>query len=138
MSAAALHSERIDLTSDAEAVGPVQARLMTLGQAAGLDDAAVFQWTCAIVEALNNCIEHAYEEAPGRPISVRWAEYADRLEVEIRDQGRPMPPDLPEHGALAAVDALSGRGWHIIREWTDGIVYRTEPAGNLLVLTRNR
>ena len=35
MSAAALRSERIDLTSDAEAVGPVQARLMTLGQAAG-------------------------------------------------------------------------------------------------------
>jgi anti-sigma regulatory factor (Ser/Thr protein kinase) len=37
---------------------------------------------------------------------------------------------------MAEVDAESGRGWHIIRQWTDTATYAREANQDVLTLTR--
>jgi anti-sigma regulatory factor (Ser/Thr protein kinase) len=127
---------RLAIDSNPAEVAELQARLSALCGEAGLGEVAAFELTCAIVEAVNNCIEHAYEGEPGHPISLRWLRNGDGIAVEIRDRGLPMDSPPPENPDAAEADAESGRGWHIIREWTDTAVYRREGEENLLTLTR--
>ena len=125
------------LRSDPQEVPGLQYRLLTLCTEAGLDELGAFQLTTAIVEAVNNCIEHAYGGEPGHQIWLRWLVGPERVVVEIRDTGRAMHPGEPQPGeTIADVDAVSGRGWHIIRQWTTTAVYKSDRDGNLLTLTR--
>jgi sigma-B regulation protein RsbU (phosphoserine phosphatase) len=127
---------QLEIESDPMAVPELQTRLMTLCAEAGFVDLDAFQLTCAIVEAVNNCIEHAYGGRPGQPISLCWRAAHDGVTVEIRDRGAPLTSVVPETTEATDTDALSGRGWHIIRQWTDGASYRREGDENLLTLTR--
>jgi serine/threonine-protein kinase RsbW len=129
---------RIVLSSSPAEVSELQAKLSALCGEAGLDELAGFQLTCAIVEAVNNCIEHAYAGEVGKPISVSWMPNPEAIVVEIRDRGQPMPSLPPETAATPDVAAESGRGWHIIREWTDTADYIRETDENVLTLTRRR
>lgn len=124
----------IALSSDPAEVVHLQLRLASLCDEAGLDELTAFQWTCAIVEAVNNCIEHAYDGEAGHPISLRWELTADAVVVEIRDRGRSMPTPLPER--KMNLEAQSGRGLHIIRQWTDSAVFTPHDDENVLTLTR--
>jgi len=136
MKATTLSQVRFVVDSDPAAVPELQASLSALCGEAGLDDLAAFQLTCAIIEAVNNCIEHAYGGEPGHPITLLWLRRRDGVAVEIRDRGRPMASPPPESPAAAGADAESGRGWHIIRQWTDTVTYTRDANENLLVLTR--
>lgn len=127
---------RLEVNSNPAEVPELQARLSALCSEAGLDDMAAFQLTCAIVEAVNNSIEHAYGGEAGHPISLLWLRTGDRIAVEIRDRGLPMDLPPPESPAAAEADAESGRGWHIIHEWTDTATYAREANENVLTLTR--
>jgi anti-sigma regulatory factor (Ser/Thr protein kinase) len=56
--------------------------------------------------------------------------------VVIRDRGGSLPRHLLEGGATPDAAAESGRGWHIIRAWTDTVTYAREAKENVLTLTR--
>jgi serine/threonine-protein kinase RsbW len=126
------------LHSDPREVPGLQTRLLALCAEAGLDKLGAFQLTGAIVEAVNNCIEHAYAGEPGHRISLRWLVDPKHIVIEIRDNGRAMHAGAAQLGAAADLGAVSGRGWHIIRQWTDSAVYERDRNGNLLTLTRRR
>ncbi len=121
--------------SDSEGLADLQTRLLGLCNQAGLDEMATFKLTCAIIEALNNCIEHAYGGESGHPIDLIWTRNPRELAIEIRDQGHPMPDMAADASPMPGSDAESGRGWHIIREWTDSVSYTREPQHNVLTLT---
>ena len=124
------------LDSNPAEVPHLQARLSTLCGEAGLDDLAGFQLTCAVVEAVNNCIEHTFRGETGHQITLRWIRQQDSVIVEIRDQGEPMPALPAESPELPEPDAESGRGWHIIYQWTDRVTYARQGNENVLTLTR--
>jgi len=131
------HAEtRLIVDSNPAEVPHLQARLLTLCGEAGLDDLTGFQLTCAVVEAVNNCIEHAYRGEAGHQITLRWMRQRDSVSVEIRDQGGAMPALPAESSELPEINAESGRGWHIIHEWTDGMTYARQGNENVLTLTR--
>ena len=65
-----------------------------------------------------------------------WLKRQDGIAVEIRDRGQPMSSPPPESPVAAETDAESGRGWHIIRQWTDTATYTRERNENVLTLTR--
>ena len=67
---------------------------------------------------------------------IRWQRHPNHVTIEIRDEGKPMPEHLFETPVLAGTDAESGRGWHIIREWTDNVSYTRQGDENVLTLTR--
>jgi serine/threonine-protein kinase RsbW len=127
---------RLKVDSNPAEVPGLQARLSTLCIEAGLDDLAAFQLTCAVIEAVNNSIEHAYEGEAGHPVSLLWLRTGDGISVEIRDRGLPMDQPPPEKPDAAEAYAESGRGWHIIREWTDSATYGRDGEENVLTLTR--
>ncbi|MCO5763722.1 MAG: SpoIIE family protein phosphatase, partial [Chromatiaceae bacterium] len=126
---------RLRLYSDPADVAGVQPSLLDLCLEAGLDDMAAFKLTTAIVEALNNCIEHAYGGEPGHPIDLEWTRNAETVGVVIHDRGRPLPAMVLDPAPLAASDAESGRGWRIIHEWTDAVSYSRYGEDNVLTLS---
>jgi serine/threonine-protein kinase RsbW len=121
--------------SDPNELADLHARLLDLCAQAGLDALAAANFTTAIQEALNNCIKHAYGGEPGHPIDLLWSLNPGVVAIEIRDQGSPMPASALEPPPMPAWDAESGRGWHIIREWTDSVTYTRESLENVLTLT---
>lgn len=127
---------RLVVRSDPAEVPGLQSQLLTLCGEAGLDDLGAFQLTCAIVEAVNNCIEHAYSGETGHLISLRWLRGPESIAVEIRDSGQTLPLGTQQTRAPADVYAESGRGWQIIRQWTDSAIYERENDDNVLTLTR--
>lgn len=128
----------IDFNSDPDDMawhGLIETRLMPLAQAAGLGDLEIFGLQLALVEAVNNIIEHAYALEPGLPIAIRGECCGDALRYQLRDQGRPMPLPLPS-GQPAATDAAGGRGWQIIRAGFPDVHYERREGLNLLTLSR--
>jgi len=89
----------------------------------------------AIVEAVNNIIEHAYQYTDGHPIGVEALCQGGALVVVLRDRGRPMPQPLPP-GDLPAETAEGGRGWKIIRSVFPDVHYERIDGENQLRLKR--
>lgn len=103
-------------------------------EARGLSSDVTAQIELALVEALTNVVVHAYARCEGKPIALQWCRDDDYLQIEIRDEGRPIDA-LPE-GELPEPEAESGRGWYIIRALVDSVAYRREDGWNILVLRK--
>lgn len=83
-----------------------------------------------VIEAVNNCIKHAYENKTGHPIRVLWQVAGDRVLVRIQDQGLGMEASPPEPDPLSG----SGRGWGIISQWSHAFSYCAGPSFNRISL----
>jgi serine/threonine-protein kinase RsbW len=123
------------LHSDPAEVADLQPNLLDLCAQAGLDAMAAFKLTTAIVEALNNCIEHAYGGEPGLPIDLEWTRSTEAVTVAIHDEGHALPTPALDPATPASADAECGRGWQIIHEWTHAVSYRRTDRQNVLTLT---
>lgn len=127
---------RFTLLSNPEEAVELQQKLMELCTDSGFDALGAFQFTSAVIEAVNNCIKHAYAGEEGQPITLNWHRHHDSVAIELRDGGKPLPLRLLESPVLAETDAESGRGWHIIHAWSDHVSYAREGEENVLTLTR--
>ena len=127
---------RFNLHSNPREVVQLQQQLMDLCKDVGFGELSAFQFTSAAIEAVNNCIKHAYAGEEGYPITLQWRRHQDFVTIEIRDEGKPLPLHLLESPVLSGVDAESGRGWHIIHEWTGSVSYARQGDENILTLTR--
>lgn len=106
--------------------------------ALGLSDEAAGAVELSVVEAVNNCIEHAYREDPGHRVEVVAGVDGDMLRVVIRDRGSRMDwPAVCARADLAAdSDAEGGRGVFIIRSLMDGVSYSSVDGVNELTLMK--
>lgn len=109
-------------------------------QAMGLPAAALSDVQIALAESVNNIVEHGYDDAsPGR-IDLACALSGGRLDLEICDQGRPMPGGTPPEGSAprlcAARDDLpeGGFGWFLIRQLASSVDYSRRQGRNRLLL----
>ena len=104
-----------------------------------LSDQSTYEIELAVVEAVNNSIEHACHNEPGHPISVQLSLSADRITVIVSDSGE-SAESLRETTALDTVDPLHpperGRGLQIMRAVMDEVAYRTDGAFNLLTMVK--
>lgn len=91
-----------------------------------------------LAEALNNVVEHAYENDPGGTIDLRVAHSDKGLKFSITDFGIPMPDgELPlgrEPDPNVEIEALpeGGFGWFLIRDLTHELIYAREHDQNVL------
>ena len=80
-----------------------------------LDDMSAFHLQCAVIEVVNNCIQHAYLNKPGQPIRVSYQLDDDRVKIVVSDKGLAFLE--PEETSEADPMSESGRGLQIIRAW---------------------
>lgn len=95
----------------------------------------------SVVEALNNVIEHAYQSRPSGTIEVLVSIMARKVQVEIRDQGLPMPvfqePTLEyDENNLESLPE-GGMGRYLMHQMMDEIWYGHEAGENQLILQKS-
>ena len=98
----------------------------------------------ALVEAVNNAVEHAYHGEPGHPVWVEFEWAPDRLNLRVRDRGQPMAPGRLE-APLSLVDpdpddlstlSLRSRGLALIKSCMDTVEYEARDGVNTLSMSR--
>lgn len=123
----------IAIDSSPAAVPPLREQLSALAADAGLDPL----FPLAVVEAVNNCILHAYGGRPGQPIRVHWRRAGNAVQVDIRDRAPlPVPAKLLTPGPPPPPLGESGKGWFIIHQCSDAVDFAREGDWNRLTLTR--
>ena len=98
----------------------------------------------AMVEAVNNAVEHAYRSEPGHSVVVELLLAPDRLGLAVRDRGEPMDPrKLTGVGEVAKPDRADPKSWHprgrglaIIKSCMDSVEYQVRDGVNVLTMSR--
>ena len=102
---------------------------------AGLVGTPAFQVMTCVVEAVNNCVEHAYRDTPGE-IGIRLFRNARWLVVQVIDRG---PPVVQEEAPTEPDPMqINGRGWFIMQQWMDVARYRRRNLRNIVTLVKCR
>ena len=86
----------------------------------------------AAVEAINNAIEHAYGGRAGSEVAIQARIEDACLWIEVRDQGIALR--VPPEGVMPDPWDEHSRGWPLLRACMDRVEYRSDEAGNLLIL----
>ena len=132
---------RFQIESNLDEVALVGITVNALCSAIPLPDVEAYQIEMCVVEAVNNAIEHAYENMPGHPIEIRVSIDIDALKLIVRDEGRAMSGQS-ENPALeydpGNLDTLpeGGMGLYLIDSVMDEVSYQTEHGSNILTMTK--
>jgi anti-sigma regulatory factor (Ser/Thr protein kinase) len=98
-----------------------------------------------VVEAVNNCIEHAYQNRGNREIEVVFELVPDRLVVRVCDRGRMMDKDIFAQKSTSPLDVNDndlknlneqGRGLAIIKQIMDQVSYESVDGRNCLTMIK--
>lgn len=102
-----------------------------------LAEKASFKMELAVVEAVSNIIDYAYDNKQ-RAFSIASEIVDNAIVIELEDNGRPFDPlaspdvDLAENLDEAKIGGL---GIHLIRYYTDECIYQRENSTNKLKIT---
>ncbi len=113
-------ARQVDLSIESrlENVASVGETVNRLCRESGFSEGDAYNVELAVVEAVSNCVRHAYRGEPGHRVDVRLRLEGDRIEVRILDDGLPVPEASlglasgdavtvkTEHGEMTAVVAL--------------------------------
>jgi len=92
-----------------------------------------------LTEALNNVVEHAYEEKPDGNILIELEKVNINTVIKITDQGIAAPGTvITEGSALPNENKLPEGGWGLclIQALADTVEYVRRPDHNTLILTK--
>lgn len=131
----------LTLDSRLENVALAGRALHGIGAEAGLGPLECDQLELCTVEAVTNCVVHAYNGQPGHEVRVRVTLGEDALVLQVVDQGAPMPPEAleprePELPEDTLALAEHGRGLLILRMLMDSLDYTSDGRGNVLTLVK--
>jgi serine/threonine-protein kinase RsbW len=114
-------------------VGPVADAMAQFGYP-GTD---IFAVRLALEEALLNAIKHGNKNDPSRQVRVRSVVTAERVEVEVKDEGQGFDPSaVPNPCTAEGQQRASGRGIHLMRGCLSSVRYNER--GNAVTLTKLR
>jgi len=101
-----------------------------------LSPTEIYQIELSLAEAVNNTIKHAYHGQSGHEVEVIATVETDRLVIEIRDTGIPLPEQRRSAAVFDPDDVLSlpesGMGLHIIHTAMDKIEHDRHGHKNIL------
>jgi serine/threonine-protein kinase RsbW len=106
------------------------------------DEEASYNMELCVVEAVNNCILHAYENAPQHEVKVGIELFRDRITFSVCDTGKAMS-SLSENISELKSPPLnrtdfpqSGMGLFLIHEIMDDVLYESDGSHNTLIMTK--
>jgi serine/threonine-protein kinase RsbW len=127
------------IASRLEDVFLVGSAIKQIAHNCGFDEQRAFQAELAVVEAVNNVIEHGYDgEGTGR-IEVMVERGTNELVFSVIDNGHPIASEVWSRVESCQADeeiSDRGRGLMIMRSFTDGISYASRDGRNILVLRK--
>ena len=101
------------------------------------DERAVFAVRLALEEALVNAIKHGNRMDPTKHVTVRYAVDAQRVFIEVEDEGPGFEPtDVPDPTLPENLENPSGRGLMLMRAYMDEVEHVGR--GNLVRLAKSR
>ena len=112
-----MNTAHMKLCCDAEEVTRVPAWLDNALVGSSMDEMGRTRLRYALIEAINNCIEHAYQFDPSGEIVITCLVEPELVSLMIEDCGQPLET-LPHDNSFDPMDE-SGRGLKIIRAWVD-------------------
>lgn len=101
----------------------------------GLDARRAQELAAAVVEAVNNSLEHGYALEPG-DVSVSLDSDAGRVAVTVTDRGQGLPPEPP--GDEPPPLAERGRGSWLMQQACDEVRHEFAPGLQSVVLVKRR
>lgn len=129
-----------EIEARSSSLPPFRKKLRSLLEGAGFDDKPCHDILLSVDEVLTNVIRHGYGHKAGEndkdKIHVSFADFRDRIEIQVEDRGpcfdpRELPaPKLPS-------TKPGGLGIHLVRSLMDKIDYEPlRPQGNRLRLVK--
>jgi len=125
-----------EISSDADEVNALLNRLENILESSCLDELSAFQLRCAVVEAVNNCIQHAYFFESGQPIVISYRLEPERVEITVSDRGRVFDSQIMAPAATPTDE--SGRGMEIIRAWVSALRFTRADGWNTCCLEQHK
>lgn len=125
----------LSLSSDPRDVEYLLTHLERLLAASCLDEMHAFRLKCAVIEVVNNCIQHAYMDQPGKPIEFSYELKPNLVQVAIADQG-PVFLGPTETSEIAPMNE-SGRGLQIIEAWVSSCSFERKNDWNICRLEQS-
>ncbi len=122
----------LSLTSDPLAVGLLLDELDNILSESGLGEMSAFHLRCAVVEVVNNCIQHAYQQEAGQPIEISYTVLPDRVQVLVSDRG--LVFDGRRNPLVEEPMDASGRGLKIINAWVSKLQFEHKNGWNVCLL----
>ena len=102
---------------------------------AGLDASACQDLATAVIEAVNNSLEHGYALVPG-DINLTLDAEPESVVITVTDRGTGLPPS-PSAGTPSP-DAERGRGSWIMQQACDEVHHRFDDGRQSVVLVKQR
>ncbi len=99
---------------------------------------AIADMLVAVNEAVTNIIVHGYRGQPG-VIDIQVTYDRDNLAVSLQDRSPPFDPTsvpAPDVSVPLAQRPFGGMGVHLMRQFTDEVIYRPTADGNELILIK--
>lgn len=135
----------LSIDSDLKQVQHVGEAVRCLASHLEFADAKPSSVELAVVEAVNNSIEHAYRSESGNSVDVAF-EYSDEcLNIKISDYGVPMPKSIAGQlsekismpDAHVDLDGLPESGWgmQLLKSVCDEVSYKRNKSCNTLSLS---
>ena len=124
---------KLSIESSSEAATIAADWVMEHCRQAGLRDSPAFRVMTCVVEAVNNCVEHAYRDTRGE-IGIRVYRNSHWLVLQIQDHGHPAPRQ--ESSPTTEPLQTDGRGWFIMRRWMDIALYRRRKLKNVVTMVK--
>ena len=132
------------IDSDLESVALVGMSVRKICSLTPFSDNESFQVELCAVEAVNNSIIHAYNDALLCEVEIILTVKEDCLSIEVCDRGKPMNSEvllkagLNPFDDMGSVDKISesGRGLGFIKEFMDKVIYKSDDDGNRLVMLK--
>jgi serine/threonine-protein kinase RsbW len=102
---------------------------------AGLGASAACELSSAVIEAVNNALEHGYGLAGGE-VTVTLDAHDDRVVVRVTDGGSGLPQQPPVSRPTALDDR--GRGSWLMQQWCDHVEHVLGEGTQTVVLVKQR
>ena len=128
------------LANDLDSLAGLAERVERFGAEQRLPASVVNALNVALDEAVSNAINHGYEAGAPGEIAVRLRRDADRVEVEVEDDGRPFDPlqaPPPDLSLPLERRPIGGLGIHLIRNLMDEVSYARIGGRNVLKMVKH-
>jgi anti-sigma regulatory factor (Ser/Thr protein kinase) len=120
---------RLELPSEPQTVPLCRRAAQVLLQDLAVDDARAEEIAVVVSEATGNVVRHAGTQ-PDQPYCVTLTFFADRVRLEVADQGCGF---IPEAALAPEPEQLGGRGLWLIEQLADATTLSTLPGGGCVL-----